>query len=190
MPQQLLPLPKIRQSGAGCYQGSDKIGFCDYFNAKRLAGELNRPIPGSNRRFCSCDAAIAVLTIRKVAPETLFPGLEPAVQAEAYRLEIGKCKIEIAAANERGAFYGIKTLKRLLAGDAPVAIETITDWPDLKLRGFHMNLGHAFNPVYSYIKQVIENLGELKINTLVLEYDGRFPWRRHADVCDNPLSRE
>ena len=190
MPQQLLPLPKIRQSGAGCYQGSDKIGFCDYFNAKRLAGELNRPIPGSNRRFCSCDAAIAVLTIRKVAPETLSPGLEPAVQAEAYRLEIGKCKIEIAAANERGAFYGIKTLKRLLAGDAPVAIETITDWPDLKLRGFHMNLGHAFNPVYSYIKQVIENLGELKINTLVLEYDGRFPWRRHADVCDNPLSRE
>ncbi|MFA6101742.1 MAG: family 20 glycosylhydrolase [Victivallaceae bacterium] len=189
MQQQLLPLPKIRQISTGCYQGPDEIVSYDYFQAKRLADELNRPISG-HRRFIPGNLPAAVLIIRKVASETLFPGLESAVQGEAYRLKISERQIEIAAVDERGAFYGIKTLKRLLACDAPVAAEVITDWPDLKLRGFHLNLGHAFNPVYSYIKQTIENLGELKINTLVLEYDGRFPWRRHAAVCDNSLTRE
>ena len=52
----------------------------------------------------------------------------------AYRLTVSEKGIAITGYNERGAFYGLQTLKQILAsGKLPYA--DIHDWPDMKYRG-------------------------------------------------------
>lgn len=57
----------------------------------------------------------------------------------AYQLTIGKKGIEITGYDEKGAFYGIQTLKQILdsdaAGTGSIPYMHIDDWPDLKYRG-------------------------------------------------------
>lgn len=52
----------------------------------------------------------------------------------AYKLTVSEKGIAITGYNERGAFYGLQTLKQILAsGKLPYA--DIHDWPDMKYRG-------------------------------------------------------
>ena len=54
----------------------------------------------------------------------------------AYRLIIGNKDVSIVGYDERGAFYGLQTLRQILEHD-PEHLETMTinDWPDLPYRG-------------------------------------------------------
>ena len=57
----------------------------------------------------------------------------------AYRMNIGKNGISIVGYDERGAFYGLQTLRQLVESPATVTGELpyveIDDYPDLKYRG-------------------------------------------------------
>ena len=57
----------------------------------------------------------------------------------AYRMNIGKNGISIVGYDERGAFYGLQTLRQLVESSATVTGELpyveIDDYPDLKYRG-------------------------------------------------------
>lgn len=57
----------------------------------------------------------------------------------AYSLRVGPKGVSIAAYDERGAFYGLQTLRQLVASPAAAGgtlpCLTIEDWPDLPLRG-------------------------------------------------------
>lgn len=54
----------------------------------------------------------------------------------AYRLIIGNKDVSIVGHDERGAFYGLQTLRQILEHD-PEHLEamTVNDWPDLPYRG-------------------------------------------------------
>ncbi len=52
----------------------------------------------------------------------------------AYRLSVTEKGVKITGYNERGAFYGLQTLKQIINCGALPYVE-INDWPDLKYRG-------------------------------------------------------
>lgn len=53
---------------------------------------------------------------------------------EGYYLSVTPHEIVVAGNDERGTYYGIQTLKQLLAGDS-IYTATVTDYPDLPYRG-------------------------------------------------------
>ncbi len=55
-------------------------------------------------------------------------------RSEGYYLSVSPQGITIAGADERGLFYGLQTLRQMLA-DGELALGTITDYPDVPYRG-------------------------------------------------------
>ena len=93
---------------------------------------------------------------------------------EGYRLEVRPDQIILSAATDRGAFWGIQTLRQLL----PAAFENgqydgrllaipcvrIADSPRFPYRGMHLDVGRHFFPI-GFIKKYIDALAMLKMNT-------------------------
>ena len=93
---------------------------------------------------------------------------------EAYKLIITKNEITIKAATDQGAFYAVQTLRQLL----PTCFEddscdseefalpeiTITDQPEFRYRGMHLDVGRHFFKIED-VKKYIDVLSMLKLNT-------------------------
>jgi hypothetical protein len=105
---------------------------------------------------------------------------------EGYRLTVAQGRIELAASDLSGFFYGIQTLIQLLGNDSSIPCCSIEDWPSLEIRGIHVNLW-AMMPRYDYLKNFIERLSSYKINTILLEYEDKFPYEKHP-VIRHPLA--
>jgi hyaluronoglucosaminidase len=56
-------------------------------------------------------------------------------KSEGYYLSIEKNQIVVAGNDERGTYYGVQTLKQLLASSDMLPIVTIKDYPDIVARG-------------------------------------------------------
>ncbi|OUS00696.1 beta-N-acetylhexosaminidase [Flavobacteriales bacterium 33_180_T64] len=93
---------------------------------------------------------------------------------EGYTLEILPYQIKIRAKTDQGAFYAVQTLRQLLPeafengslSEEKISIQcmTITDAPQFKYRGMHLDVGrHLFS--VDFIKKYIDALAMLKMNT-------------------------
>ena len=81
---------------------------------------------------------------------------------EGYELEISDAGVRLAAAQEAGLFYGLQTLRQLVAGgELPRCV--IRDWPAFAVRGFHHDCGRNFQPVES-LKRQLDLAARLKVN--------------------------
>lgn len=60
--------------------------------------------------------------------------LEPVTQPEGYALRVSPNGVLILGADERGMFYGVQSLRQLLAGTPTVRGVVVRDWPELPLR--------------------------------------------------------
>ena len=78
-----------------------------------------------------------ILDIDFGAKKALKRGIRPV--SGAYDLKIGKKGISIYGYDEKGAFYGLQTLRQILesecASSGNIPFMQINDWPDLKYRG-------------------------------------------------------
>lgn len=93
---------------------------------------------------------------------------------EGYQLSITPEAVTIKAADDKGAFYGVQTLRQLLpaefedqySGDNEIAISclTITDAPAYVYRGMHLDVARHFFSV-DFVKKYIDALAMLKMNT-------------------------
>ncbi len=92
----------------------------------------------------------------------------------AYRLTVSDKKVEIAAPEAIGFFYGVQTLRQLLppeieARSLQQSVEwsipavVINDEPRFQYRGLHLDVGRHFFPV-SFIKKYIDLLALHKMN--------------------------
>lgn len=113
--------------------------------------------------------------------------LDPALEDEAYTINVSGQKVHVAANGYSGFLYGLETIRQLL----PVAIESnarvanvvwdipavqITDSPRFKWRGFMMDVSrHFFDK--EYILSTIDQLALLKMNTLHLHLVDDQGWR-------------
>ena len=94
----------------------------------------------------------------------------------AYLLDIGPKKIVITGYNERGAFYGLQTLRQILAspackgGDLPMMV--INDYPSMKYRG--VVEGFYGTPWSHQVRMsLLDFYGQNKLNEYLYGSEGR-----------------
>ena len=107
---------------------------------------------------------------------------------EAYRISVRPDEVVVSAASESGFRFALRTLEQtLMDGRLPAGV--IEDSPELRIRGVHLSLHRQYT--VTDIKTIIEIAARFKLNTLILEYNARFPYEEHAAVCAaNAFSRE
>ena len=91
-------------------------------------------------------------------------------QYEAYRLVIDSTGIQIIGNTEAGVFYGIQSLIQMLPANEQdvdgfkLPFCQITDQPEFKWRGLHLDVCRHFFPI-EFVKKMIDMASKLKLNT-------------------------
>lgn len=92
---------------------------------------------------------------------------------EAYKINVDACGIKIYYSKENGAFYASVTLKQILnQSNGKIRCLEIFDEPDLKIRGFMMDISRDKVPTVETIKHVIDLISEVKMNHFELYVEG------------------
>lgn len=107
---------------------------------------------------------------------------------EAYTLAVGPDGAAAVARHPTGLLRARATLRQLcaLAGDCALPEARIADWPDLPVRGVHLDLKYIMHRK-EYLMRWLDALADYKVNLLLLEYEDKFPYRRHP-VLRHPLA--
>jgi len=104
---------------------------------------------------------------------------------ESYSLRVTPRLITIAGADDRGAFYGVQTLRQMLQADGagrPLARTCeIEDHPSMAWRGWHMSSPAAAD--LGFYREVVDLLALLKYNTIVWEVDAELRYPSHPDIA-------
>ncbi len=103
---------------------------------------------------------------------------------EGYELTVDEEKVRIVANKPAGVFYGIQTLRQMIADKASdagvneweIATGTITDHPEYEWRGSMLDVARHFFKVED-VKRYIDLLSYYKLNTLHLHLSDDQGWR-------------
>lgn len=110
---------------------------------------------------------------------------------QAYDLHVESQQVRITAPGVPGIVYGLQTLRQIMIDHPMIPELSISDWPDLPLRGIHLTLGSGHMPRFDKLLELIDLFAAHKLNTLFLEYDDRFPFDRHPQlVHPDALSKD
>ena len=127
--------------------------------------------------------------------EALFSRISPPdhTSPEAYTAVFDSLGAAGCAAGEQGLRqfgHTLAQMRRLSEDDAGVPACRMEDWPDLEIRGAHLDLKY-FTHGMDYLHRWVDDLAALKINTLLIEYDDRFPFARYPEIVSpDAASRE
>ena len=102
---------------------------------------------------------------------------------EGYQIAFDEGGVTVTAANTAGFRHALETLKQI-ASDGVVPVGKVRDAPDLSVRGFHINLQNCRRLDTDAAARLLRAAGELKLNAVLLEYGGRFPFESHSEVRD------
>jgi hypothetical protein len=101
------------------------------------------------------------------------------IDRQAYRLTIGKDRIEIVANGDPGLLYGVETLIQLARRDAAgrrvVPEGTIEDWPARELRFLHWDTKHHQDRIET-LKRYLDWCARLKVNMIGFELEDKFEY--------------
>ncbi len=109
---------------------------------------------------------------------------KPPAEGEGYVLTVDRQRAVVVGTDDAGAFYGLQTLRQLMArgpGGATVRGAKIRDWPFLPYRGVKLYLPGRSNIAY-FKKFVREVMALYKYNKLILEVNGAMRLDRHPEV--------
>jgi hexosaminidase len=110
---------------------------------------------------------------------------EPAAHAspEAYRLELSRGAIRIAAAHAVGAARALSTLRQLIvAGEGELPLGVIDDAPAFAVRGVMLDISRDRVPTMAELYARVDLFAELKFNRLELYTEHTFAYARHPEV--------
>ena len=152
------PVIKHWQKAQGFLQLSNKIVYSnDDFNSDRL----KNIITNLTNKWPSLEKTTNIEII-----------CDNNLNEEAYLLVVSEQGIKICSKTDVGAFYAVMTLKQLASKDGIVSCCEIKDEPDLKIRGFMLDISRSKVPSLDTIKQIIDLLSSLKYNHLELYIEG------------------
>lgn len=102
-------------------------------------------------------------------------------QPQSYYLRVEANYLFLGSRTDQGFYYGAQTLAQLIwqvPPTTPVRIPAveIVDWPDVLLRGFHLDLKKQMHS-YKYLTALVKKLGHYKYNCLLVEYEDKFPYQ-------------
>jgi Glycosyl hydrolase family 20, domain 2/Glycosyl hydrolase family 20, catalytic domain len=106
------------------------------------------------------------------------------LRSEGYILRTNKNCVLVAGGDDRGAFYGLQSLRQLLTGEErmPQFIGVqVRDWPDKPFRGIYMYLPGRDN--IAFFKRFVRDFMALyKYNTLILEMNACMRLESHPEL--------
>ncbi len=161
----IIPAPSFQQINDGVFELSSSTGVFSESEFTQVAEFLTSYIKyGSNIQLKS-EESKNVINFKKDTSIT---------NPEGYLLEVTSNEITVAASSAKGAFYAVQSLRQLLPASfenstfkgSSVSIQNIkiTDAPQFKYRGMHLDVGRHFFPV-DFIKKYIDLMSMLKMNT-------------------------
>jgi hexosaminidase len=112
-----------------------------------------------------------------IAGGTAAPALNAPDRPDGFSLAVTGDRIEIVGRNHRALGYAAASL----AGGGSDC-RRVVDFADLATRGVHLDLkGPALAP--SYVDGLLARLAELRVNTLLVEYEDKFPYPAELDLA-------
>ena len=150
------------------------------------------PDPSNPAGFAEEVARLAGPGPRPEIPLRLRIGKAVASAPESYRLEIASAGVSITGADAAGVYYGLKTLRQLVAlhpAGAPCGV--IEDAPAFAVRGLMHDTGRNFQPV-ALIKAQLDRLADYKINTFHWHLTDHPGWRiecKAYPILNHPSTR-
>jgi hexosaminidase len=130
----------------------------------------------------------APLSVTAGSPEQgqvfLTVSLVPAgIKPQGYELVANVEGVTLQAADEAGAFYGMQTLRQLIAqAGARLPAFTISDEPDFPQRGVMLDVSRCKVPTMETLFQLIDLFASLKLNQLQLYTEHTFAFSAHEVV--------
>lgn len=107
---------------------------------------------------------------------------------QGYKLTISSERISIVAQEPAGLFYGVQTLRQILAQTTTSAAGVIAptlridDWPDFLNRGVMLDISRNKVPTMETIYGLVDQLAQIKVNQFQLYTEHTFAYRRHPLV--------
>ncbi len=122
---------------------------------------------------------------------TIRPGGEVSGSRGTPRRTVSRSVVEVRSAGAAGAFYGVQTLRELIAlsggggrgaGRPVLPAVDIEDAPDIARRGVYHDCSRGKVPKVTSVRQLIERLASWKINELQLYIENTFCYRSHPAI--------
>ena len=102
-------------------------------------------------------------------------------EGESYTLTVSESAVTIQAPGPAGAFYGLQTLRQLLRqGRIPCLV--IADAPDFSHRGFYHDATRGKIPTTETLKELIDQMAFLKLNSFQLYVEHTFAFRECQEL--------
>ena len=103
--------------------------------------------------------------------------IDPAIRGEeAYRLTVTSDQVRVAAATERGLYYGAQTLRQLVRPDGTIGATRIDDEPRFAWRGLLVDVSRHFFGKEA-LMTLIDEMAAYKLNVLHLHLTDDAGWR-------------
>ncbi len=138
---------------------------------------------GTNRRVILMGSLDNPL-VRQCCAETESTSNSQSLRPEGYILRTNDNLVLVAGKDDRGAFYGLQSLRQLLAGKKGGLRFTgvqVLDWPDKPFRGIYMFLPGRDN--IAFFKRFVRDFMALyKYNTLILEMNACMRLESHPEL--------
>ena len=178
----VVPLPEHIVEGQGTFRLTSDAEVVLLFDDERLSGvtaALNKvlmPLFGRGPRVRHAD---------KAADHAVNVTRDETMPAEAYRLFVTPCRIDIVAGGAQGVFYAVQTLRQLLPAAAYEAddmravelpVVTIEDKPCLGYRGMMLDVGRHFFTV-DEVKDALDIMALHKLNVFHWHLTDDQGWR-------------
>lgn len=171
----VIPLPQQIEAGQGHFTLNREVRIVA--PGDRRAQEIARFLRDAIHDQNGIELHIGTrATARSIALRT-----DPSVHGdEAYRLTITPQQVVIAAASDRGLFWGVQTLRQLMPLGHHAALTLpalrIEDAPRYAWRGVMLDVSRHFIPV-SLVKQQIDLMSRYKLNVLHWHLTDDQGWR-------------
>jgi Glycosyl hydrolase family 20, domain 2/Glycosyl hydrolase family 20, catalytic domain len=104
--------------------------------------------------------------------------------SEGYILEVNSDSAVICASDQAGLFYGTRSFLQLAEQDEEIRGCLIEDWPDLEIRGIHLDLKGVM-PTFEYLCNAIKTFSTDKLNTVLIEYEDKFTFEKHPLISSS-----
>ncbi len=113
---------------------------------------------------------------------------------EGYILKITPNSIKVISYGEAGIFYGIQTLKQLIAAntiDNSIPCLIIYDYPDFSIRAWQDDISRGPIPTMELLKEQIRKMASFKLNYLTLYTEHVFKLQNHPGIApDDGITKE
>ena len=196
----LIPTPRqvVLRDGHFTFTGRVRIFLAgakdkeDAFSGRALASEIKSDLgfdAAFARSFSGPCVAIGRPASDKVIRRQLAlagAAMPESLSAEGYVLAVTPSGVIVAANTGAGLFYGVQTLKQLIRSNSDhgsIPCLTITDWPELRYRGWMADVSRGPIPTLEFLKSVVRRMAEYKQNFFTLYTEHVFRLRSHPDIA-------